>query len=248
MKTGSIEPAHNVTDRMRPEPGQKFYICLSDLSEALKPFATDDAITVLDYGCGDSPYRPMYPNATYQRADLEDIPDVDFIVRSGKPLEAPDESVDLIFSSQVIEHVYHTSAFFADCYRLLKPGGRLLVTTHGSFIDHSVPYDYQRWTPWGLRRDLEAAGFQIDEISRMTTGPRAALQFWEYVMEQAPAPLSSPVGWIIRFLRGTTRRFRPQLHRWADAHWNRFRLCQEDEFHHRHSLYVGLLGSAHKPN
>lgn len=238
----------NKTERMYPPLGHKFYLCLSDLTTSLKPFATDEPITVLDYGCGDSPYRSLFPNANYKRADLEDKADLDYVVRPGTPLEAPDATFDLILSSQVLEHVHDPAAYFRDCLRMLKPGGRLVATTHGSYPDHGGPHDYQRWTPWGMDRDVKASGLEVEHIWRLTTGPRAVLQYWQMVMEHTEASASSPIGLAIRLLRGLTRRCRPAIHRWSDQCWKAYSLCKESDFNYKHSLYVGLFVSARKPS
>ena len=40
-----------------------------------------------------------------------------------------------------------------------SPGGRCLLTTHGTWFYHPDPEDYWRWTPAGLARVFEQAGF-----------------------------------------------------------------------------------------
>ena len=58
---------------------------------------------------------------------------------------------------------------------LLKPGGFLVLTTHGLFGDHGCPYDFQRWTADGLRLLLERAGFQIKGSEEANLWPTGAL-------------------------------------------------------------------------
>ena len=53
--------------RLRPIPGEPDYLHLRDLRDALAPFATNDPIRILDFGCGGSPYRTLFPNADYRR-------------------------------------------------------------------------------------------------------------------------------------------------------------------------------------
>ena len=44
-------------------------------------------------------------------------------------LPVADRAVDLVVSSQVVEHLWDQDAFVAECARVLRPGGRLVVTT-----------------------------------------------------------------------------------------------------------------------
>jgi 2-polyprenyl-3-methyl-5-hydroxy-6-metoxy-1,4-benzoquinol methylase len=87
---------------------------------------------------------------------------------------------DFVLSSQVLEHVLDPAFYLSECFRVLKPGGKLLVTTHGTFWDHACPHDYWRWTAYGLRQAVENAGFGVLATKKITTGIRAAL----YLLEQ----------------------------------------------------------------
>jgi len=55
---------------------------------------------------------------------------------------------------------------------VLKPGGSLLLSTHGSWFYHPHPGDYRRWTRKGLRREVETRGFRLVEM-RSVVGPLA---------------------------------------------------------------------------
>jgi hypothetical protein len=63
--------------RLHPGPGDDLYLHLSDLRLAMNRVADDKAMRVLDFGCGGSPYRSLFPAAEYLRADLPGTPQVD---------------------------------------------------------------------------------------------------------------------------------------------------------------------------
>jgi len=164
-----------VRQRIAPRPGDPDYLCLVDLLAAVKSVAPRDAGKVLDYGCGGSPYRALFSGAAYHRADLEGGADLDFAYGEDSMLPAGIGDYDLVLSSQVLEHVLDPDAYLAECLRVLKPGGKLLLTTHGTFWDHACPHDYWRWTAHGLRRLVARAGFRPDKLLKITANERAKL-------------------------------------------------------------------------
>ena len=117
---------------------------------------------VLDYGCADVPYRHFFgADADYVAADLPGNPAATLVLNDDATVPVPDDSFDAVMSTQVLEHVADPAAYLAECFRVLKPGGRLLLSTHGIFIYHPDPVDYWRWTCAGLRHVVEEAGFEV---------------------------------------------------------------------------------------
>jgi len=102
---------------------------------------------LLDWGCGwgqvskmlldrgvdvtSFEYREGYTGTGMER--LEKFPEIEADV-SGDPvaLPYPDESFDTVLSSGVLEHVADPDASLDELRRVLKPGGKLLITTHGT--------------------------------------------------------------------------------------------------------------------
>ena len=150
-----------VEERLHPKRGRLDYLPLADLRMALEAFRTDRAITILDYGCGGSTYRSLFPNAIYKRADyLQDgVNRLDYVLSEDSRVKEADNKFDFILSTQVLEHVGSPTIYLAECFRLLKSGGTLYITTHGTFPDHACPYDFYRWTTDGLTRDIRCSGF-----------------------------------------------------------------------------------------
>jgi SAM-dependent methyltransferase len=117
---------------------------------------------VLDYGCADVPYRRFFgPDVGFVAADLPGNPDATLLLEADGTVPLPDGSVDAVLSTQVLEHVGDPAAYLSECLRVCRPGGRLLLSTHGVFIYHPDPIDYWRWTSAGLRHVVETAGFRV---------------------------------------------------------------------------------------
>ena len=117
---------------------------------------------VLDYGCAELPYRHFFgPDVDYVGADLPGNPHATVELQPDGTLPVDDGSFDAVMSTQVLEHVLDPGLYLREAHRVLRPGGRLLVSTHGIFVYHPDPDDYWRWTCSGLRRAVTEAGFQV---------------------------------------------------------------------------------------
>ena len=135
---------------------------------------------VLDYGCADVPYRHFFPpDADFVAADLPGNPQADVEIAFDGTLPLADESVDAVMSTQVLEHVDDPAVYLSECYRVLRPGGRLLVSTHGIFISHPDPVDYWRWTCAGLERELRRAGFEVVRLEGIIGLAATGLQLFQ---------------------------------------------------------------------
>lgn len=230
-------------ERLMPSPGEDTYLHLSDLRLALEKIKTDEAITILDYGCGGSPYRTLFPKAVYKRADFlsaESDP-LDYVLKEDSLIEEKDGVFDLIISTQVLEHVSSPQRYLAECYRLLKPGGRLYLTTHGSYPEHACPYDFWRWTADGLVKAVSAVGFTRVEAEKLTTGARALFQEFEMEFTSLRAPKKTCFGFLLAIGCKLYTRFRPWIHRMCDRHFSGNRVAREHLGGHRTYIVVGCL-------
>lgn len=133
--------------------------CVRDLVSAAD---LGPAPSVLDYGADDSPYRRHLPRrATYRAADLAGNARADVEVGADGTLPVADDTVDLVLSTQVLEHVDDPALYLSECARVLRPGGSLVLTTHGIMYLHRDPQDYWRWTCDGLEKVVREAGLEV---------------------------------------------------------------------------------------
>jgi SAM-dependent methyltransferase len=167
----SLPPAGRYHDHSRDDirvarPWDRYAHHINTLPARLEALAADLNVQpgqrVLDYGCADVPYRHFFPaDVDFVPADLPGNPRATVDIAADGTLPLPDRSVDAVMSTQVLEHVADPATYVAECFRVLRPGGRLLLSTHGTFIYHPDPVDFWRWTCAGLDKQLRDAGFEI---------------------------------------------------------------------------------------
>lgn len=232
-------------ERSNPSPADPLYLVLSDLKTALERVAPRDAKTVLDYGCGGSPYRYLFGGAKYCRADLHQGEGVDYKIDDHQGVSAASGSFDVVLSTQVAEHVRDVGPYFAEIFRLTRPGGLTIITTHGTFEDHGVPFDFQRWTAEGLIRDMELAGFREIEILRTTTSFRAVLFLLDSVLSDG-SPLRGKFAYALqRFAAFIMQRSRCWLNRAADCFLDEQKVApKRGRFT---GLYICLVATGKRP-
>lgn len=73
-------------------------------------------------------------------------------------------SIDTVLMLEVLEHLHAPQRALSEIHRVLRPGGRLLLTIPFLYPIHDAPHDYQRYTIHGLKREIESAGLAIERI------------------------------------------------------------------------------------
>jgi SAM-dependent methyltransferase len=95
-----------------------------------------------------------------------------------------------VLSTQVLEHVQDPDVYLAECARLLRPGGSLVLSTHGSMYYHADPDDYWRWTMAGLALLVERHGLVVEQRVGVLGLRAAAVQvFQDATVWSVPRPL-----------------------------------------------------------
>jgi SAM-dependent methyltransferase len=243
--TTDLSDAEYLRQRIAPAPGDRDYLHLSDLLLGVKTLIPRDISRVLDYGCGGSPYRPLFGSCTYDRADLAGGPDLNFEYGADSRLPCEVSGYDCVLSSQVLEHVLMPNVYLAECYRALKPDGVLLLSTHGLFEDHACPYDFWRWTGFGLQRLIEEAGFKVDRIVKLTTGPRAAIFLAERELHRLRFDGKGLYGHMLRQGARVVRRAGARRrHEACDTSFPEHRMVDMDQ--NGHDMYIALALVAHR--
>jgi len=133
---------------------------------------TGDGEIVLDAGAGEARSRKYFSRGRYLaldrghgdaswdysnldvRGDLEDMP-----LRSG--------SVDRIICIVVLEHTRDPKRVLGEFARIMKPGARLHLVVPFLWEEHQQPYDYHRFTRYGIRLAFESLPFEVEFVHPM---------------------------------------------------------------------------------
>jgi SAM-dependent methyltransferase len=119
---------------------------------------------VLDVGCGNKPYADLFKGCDYQGMDREATDGDPDIIGDVTSIPVGSGTMDIVFSTQVIEHVPDPQAMVRECHKILRRGGFLILTGPFYWPLHEEPRDYHRFTRYGFDNLLSNAGFSSWEI------------------------------------------------------------------------------------
>lgn len=131
---------------------------------ALEKYAINKS--VLDAGAGRLAYRSLIQKYAkkYTSFDFTQTHSELTKVTNIEAMDFKDSSFDVVFCSQVIEHVPHPWIAFQEIFRVLKPSGIAIITVPMLGYIHNAPHDYYRYTHFGLRVLAEDAGLTVNSV------------------------------------------------------------------------------------
>jgi len=187
--------------------------------KCLKSFIQDVHGMVLDVGCGAQINKKRFciHDLEYIALDYEQIlQQVDSQGRGGKPgsikrpninataihLPCKKESIDTIICTDVLEHLSDPFIALLEFAQALKPGGNLLISVPFLLGEHQVPYDYFRFTRFGLISLFEKSHLMLTELlPYQNNGVSLLLMITSFVFYDCLIPLKKihPIIFVILY-------------------------------------------------
>lgn len=153
-----------------------FYFARKGLHRHIVALAPKVHGKILDVGCGTKPYQMYFDVKEYIGLEIEGKKKNADRYYDGKIIPFANESFDSVITSQVLEHVFNPDGFLLEINRVLKPGGVLLLTVPFVWDEHEQPFDYARYSSFGLCHLLENHGFEISEHRKSMDDARIIFQ------------------------------------------------------------------------
>ena len=155
------------------EPGQSWFLWASALASLLPP------LEVADFGCGSGTLsveiarwakrviaidqNRVALDQARQRAEAEGLENIRFLRQDLQRLTLPDAQLDLVVVSQSLHHMQDPRAVLGEAFRILKPGGRLIVLElmpHAeTWVQDRLGHRHLGFEPGELEKVLGALGF-----------------------------------------------------------------------------------------
>lgn len=134
---------------------------------------------MLDVGCGNKPYRDLFPMVR-EYVGLDRPSSVDLnrpepekrkahydVEGSADAIPFPPARFETILCTQVIEHLPSPQTFFNEAWRVAAPGALLILTAPLVNPEHEVPYDFLRFTKYGLAELCHSSGWIVESLKPM---------------------------------------------------------------------------------
>lgn len=160
-----------------------FFLIRRALFKEIKKQAPLLSGKLMDFGCGRKPYENLFTVSEYIGVDIQTTGHdhrnsrID-VFYDGNTVPFPDATFDAIFCSEVLEHIFNPDEILQELQRVLKPGGSILLTVPFCWNEHEVPYDYGRYSSFGIAHLMEKNGFKIRKNIKTGNFVLTLFQLW----------------------------------------------------------------------
>lgn len=157
-----------------------FYIARKGLYSEIKNLGKNIKGKTIDIGCGTKPYQNLFISTEYVGLEFDTGIDntkkkADYFYE-GKVFPFRDREFDSAVTNQVLEHIFNPDEFLKEINRVLKPNGKLLLTVPFVWDEHEQPFDFARYSSFGLKALLNKNGFEVLDHKKSVNDYRVLVQ------------------------------------------------------------------------
>lgn len=160
---------------------------------------------LLDFGCGRKPYKNLFAVKEYIGVDVEksghshELSDVD-VYYDGRTIPFPKDYFDSVFCGEVLEHVFEVDNTLAEINRVMKVNGKILITVPFVWNDHEIPFDFGRYSTYGLKYLMEKHGFEVISIDKSTNFIETLFQLWMVYIHESVRTKNRTVNSVLNLI------------------------------------------------
>ena len=135
---------------------------------------------VLDVGCGDQIYRSALRSKTYCGIDVavsgRSRMHSDALIFDGLNIPFPDSSFDFVLCTEVLEHAEEPEQLLLEMKRVVRSTGLILLTVPSMWGEHEVPYDFRRYTSFGIMQLANTVALRVVRLEKELPGVAALVR------------------------------------------------------------------------
>tara|TARA_Y200000002_G_scaffold382106_1_gene398051 strand:+ start:7439 stop:8083 length:645 start_codon:yes stop_codon:yes gene_type:complete len=156
---------------------------LQEINKRIIKFSeTTENKKILDFGCGENKYKKFFSEKNHfigvdikvsGRGLEKKKPDIFF---DGISLPFENSEFDIVICTEVLEHVEDFENSLNEIHRVLKPGGKGIISMPFITSEHEEPFDFRRFTSFGINSEFKKAGFEIESLEKILPGHNAIRQ------------------------------------------------------------------------
>ena len=178
-----------------------FFLARREIYRSISQFADEVDGRMIDVGCGSGPYKFLFRHNGYVGLEY-DTP----IARAKKQADAyytgtqipfDNGSFEIVLCTQVLEHVFEPDKFLTELNRIAKQGAKLMLTVPFVWDEHEQPYDFARYSSFGLKALLARNGWHVEHFGKLNAGVSALCQLTNSVMYKHCQKLGPRFGLIL---------------------------------------------------
>ncbi|KYJ86924.1 class I SAM-dependent methyltransferase [Sulfurovum riftiae] len=157
-----------------------FYFARKGLYQNISELTPSLNGKLLDVGCGTKPYKKLCDVEEYIGLEIDDGGEREHkyadVFYDGEKIPFEDKYFDSVMSNQVFEHVFNPNQFLKEINRVVKLEGFFLLSVPFVWDEHEQPYDYARYSSFGLKYILSENGFEVSEYRKSNNGLEVIFQ------------------------------------------------------------------------